>query len=1164
MSRRWQWAVGQVMVAVVAVCWAEAGCAAASEPAARELDTHRMLGTAHYENGDFKAAVKELRRCVELAPESAVDQFNLALALTRANQYGEALRYLDEAEHRQPNMLNVHYIRGIIHKRQGRHQQAIYSLQRVLSGDRQCWGTYYNLGVCYKFLRQHDEAKNAFEAATRIDPNHPSAHYQLIILARRTGDVEEAKRRAELFDRVKSAIDESEKTPEALERSRYSDMIVAPGLTRDAGDQVDARVRFVDVTAETDFHVPAASPLAIAPAQSVNRADYSEAYAREHYVPTEGGAVVLGDYDGDGDLDLYVVSCAAARAASVNHLYRNDGSARFTNVTALAGVGDEGMGMDAVFGDYDNDGDTDLYVVNYGPNVLYENDGKGKFFDVSKQSRADEPQFGRQVLLVDYDHDNDLDILVVNDTELTEPPQAEPISIPRHMPGQINALLRNNGNGTFTDQTDEAGLLVDCSQSRAAAFTDFDGDHDADLFIANFDGPSLFFANARLGRLVTGGEFYPKITSNTRAVASGDFDRDGDSDLVVAVGQSLHLYVNDGKASFKRVPIPIPPNLTAAGVRRIRVFDHDNDGWSDLLLLDTTGHSLCLLTGASAGQFRNATVETGLSEIEGWIANITTGDLDGDGDEDIILLTRDRGLLFLRSDGEARRHWIDVRLAGRKVNRSAYGATVEVAAVGGHYQRQTMREGRVHFGLGSLERVDIVRIVWPNGVAQNVIRPKIDCGLKVTEKIRVSASCAFLWTDNGSEFELVNEILGVGPLGVPMAPGVYHQPDCTELTKIEARQLVPRDGAYNIRITQELRETVYADKMTLRLVDHPAGLEVIPNEMFTAPPFPDDKFFAVSEHRAPRLAVDDRGQDVLPLVLERDDKFPTFPLTQYEGLAQLHSITLDLGALSGAEHIMLYLDGWIYWPESSTVMAIAQDSRFTIAPLSLQVCDSQGRWRAAIESVGLPTSKGMVVPVDLTGKFLCQDFRVRLSTNLCVYFDRIFVSTRDRARQCRVTDLPVAHGDLHYRGFCRMTRDRFGFERFHYADAAEFVPWHLPRGMFTRYGDITALLASEDNQFVIFGSGDELTLRFDAQRLPTLPHGWVRDFIFYANGWVKDGDLNTKWSETVEPLPFHGMSAYPYGASEHYPQTPEMVRYMQTYNTRPSWRTVGRLPSWPD
>jgi hypothetical protein len=342
-------------------------------------------------------------------------------------------------------------------------------------------------------------------------------------------------------------------------------------------------------------------------------------------------------------------------------------------------------------------------------------------------------------------------------------------------------------------------------------------------------------------------------------------------------------------------------------------------------------------------------------------------------------------------------------------------------------------------------------------------------------------------------------------------------------------------------------------------VDHPAGLDIIPNEMFTAPPFPEDKFFAVAEPRAPRSAVDDRGNDVLDLVRRRDGRWPTFPLTAHEGLAEPHSLTLDLGDMAGAKQIMLYLDGWIYWPDSSVSWGILQNTNLAITPLKLEVRDAQGRWQTAIEGVGLPTSKGLVVPVDLTGKFPARDWRVRLSTTMCVYFDRLFVATRDDAARCRAITLPVATADLHFRGFARMTRDAFGYERFDYDEVTPFGAWDPPRGKFTRYGDVTPLLAQADDLFTIFGPGDEVTLRFDATRLPTLPSGWQRSFLFYANGWVKDGDLNTKLSETVEPLPFHGMSGYPYPATERYPDTPAHREYLRKYNWRESRTRVGVL-----
>jgi hypothetical protein len=336
-------------------------------------------------------------------------------------------------------------------------------------------------------------------------------------------------------------------------------------------------------------------------------------------------------------------------------------------------------------------------------------------------------------------------------------------------------------------------------------------------------------------------------------------------------------------------------------------------------------------------------------------------------------------------------------------------------------------------------------------------------------------------------------------------------------------------------------------------------LEVIPNEMFTAPPFPEDRFFAVDDHRPPTSAVADDVTEVTELLQQRDGRVPTFPLTQYDGVAAPHTLTLDFGDLSGLDPVMLYLDSWIYWPESSTVMAVTQDPRFEIAPLSLAVRDPEGNWRTVVESVGLPTSKGLIVPVDLTGRFLSDDHRIRLSTNLCVYFDRAFVSRQDRAEACRVQELPVRRASLAYRGFSAMSRDELGFERFDYHRCDPVGAWSPPDGWLTRYGDVTELLGLVDDMYVIFGPGDELAMEFDAGGLPGLPSGWTRDFVFYANGWVKDGDLNTLHSATVTPLPFHAMSGYPYASDEHYPTSPRHQSYLDTFNARPGRPTTGDL-----
>ncbi len=1126
-----------------------------------ELDAARQLGKAYYENDDFKTAAVQFHRAAELAPKSASDAFNLGLVLMRAGDYTNALVALDKAGQLDPKLLATRYVRGIVYKREGQFLKAAASLQQVVAGDPQCLGAYYNLAMCYKASEQYTNAIATLLAALEREPNHPGCHYQLMTLYRRVGNLQAAARHAEIFERLKDTVDEAEKTVEALERSQYSYIIELPTTGKDLERQVAEPVRFVDVTKAAGLAPPVPiPPLPPRPPSRLKRGECTPEIVRR-YVVWNGGSVALGDYDGDGKVDIYVVNCSTNEATSANRLYHNDGGWHFTDVTAKAGVGAPGLGSHAVWGDYDNDKRLDLYVVNYGPNVLYRNRGDGTFEDVSVKARVNEPQFGSRAAFFDYDHDNDLDLLVANNVDFSDLPQptrsagvaAAEMVVPDDFPGQVSALFRNNGNGTFTDQTDEAGLLVAAAQTRDIVFADFDGDHATDLFLVNFDSPSVLFLNARMGKFKPGGSFSPPIGKGARAAAEADFNRDGRPDLIVAVGPKLLLYTNGGRANFT-----LCADLPAAAVARIRIFDFNNDGWPDLLLSDTQGAWLRLLAGTGIGQFADVTAESGMDKVAGIIADFATADLDGDGAQDIVVQTRDHGPLVFRNEGARHRHWLDVRLVGKKVNRCAYGATVEIAS-GGHYQKQTVRDGLVHFGLGSLTNVQVVRVTWPNGMAQNVIQPAPDHVLEIEEYVRVSASCAFLWADAGQGFKLVNEVLGVGPLGVPMAADKFFPLNCAELTKLAPDQLALKDGQYELRLTEDLRELAFVDQANLRVVDHPAELEIIPNEMFTAPPFPEDKFFAVLEHRLPRSAVDDRGNDVLELVRHHDGRYPTFPLTEYDGLARPHSLTLDLGDLSDATNVTLFLDGWIYWADSSVSWGVFQDTNYDFQPLRLEVRDAQGSWQTAIASVGLPTSKGIVVPVDLTGKFLCRDWHVRLSTTLCLYFDRIFVSTHDEAPHCRVTMLPVARADLHFHGFAEMTRNELGFERFEYNDTSLTGPWDAPRGMLTRYGEVTALLTQPDDMYVTIAPGDELTLRFDAAVLPSLPAGWLRSFIFYANGWVKDGDLNTKFSASVEPLPFHAMSGYPYPATEHYPDDPAHHQYLRTWQTRPSQSHLGIL-----
>ncbi len=227
----------------------------------------------------------------------------------------------------------------------------------------------------------------------------------------------------------------------------------------------------------------------------------------------------------------------------------------------------------------------------------------------------------------------------------------------------------------------------------------------------------------------------------------------------------------------------------------------------------------------------------------------------------------------------------------------------------------------------------------------------------------------------------------------------------------------------------------------------------------------------------------------------------------------------------------------------------------------LQVKDAAGRWRTVIEDMGIPAGKPKTIVVDLSGKFLSASREVRIVTSLCVYWDEIFLAEGTAPPTARLTGLHAAEAELRFRGFSRVVvhPERKQPERFVYADVRPFSMWNPTKGLYTRYGDVRTLLETVDDRFVIMGSGDELRLLFDAAALPALPAGWRRDYLLFVDGWAKDGDANTAHSQTVGPLPYHGMPRYPYEAPHRYPDGGVHNLYREHFNTRPALRLLRPL-----
>jgi len=496
-----------------------------------------------------------------------------------------------------------------------------------------------------------------------------------------------------------------------------------------------------------------------------------------------------------------------------------------------------------------------------------------------------------------------------------------------------------------------------------------------------------------------------------------------------------------------------------------------------------------------------------------------------------------------------------------KNSKLAAGAEVEVKA-GSLYQKAEYAGIPLVFGLGSHDTVETIRITWPNGLIQNELKGIAGRSNAFAESQRLSGSCPTIFAWDGIAFEFISDVLGVAPLGASAGDGRYFPVDHDEYVQISVRALGLQRSKYQIRLTEELHEVSYIDQVQLVAVDHPADVEIFTNEKFKAPPFPEFRLYGASEKVHPVLAHDQHGCDVLDRLLREDRRYPDDFARDSAGVAEMHVLDLDFGRQAAPDnHAALVLRGWVDWADGSTFVRAAQSNRSGLVFPYLQVKDRSGRWQTIVEDMGVPAGKPKAIVVDLGGAFLSPSREVRIVTNVCVYWDEIFLIERNTAPAVTRTPMSATAAKLQFRGFSRATIDprRRQPEIFEYADARTESMWNPTPGMYTRYGDVTPLLSVADDRFVIMGSGDELALEFSASGLPDLPAGWTRDFLFLVDGWAKDADANTAYSQSVKPLPFHAMSSYPYLATEHFPADDAHRQYEREFNTRPALRLLRPL-----
>ena len=469
------------------------------------------------------------------------------------------------------------------------------------------------------------------------------------------------------------------------------------------------------------------------------------------------------DYDNDGYLDLYLINACpqGKQTASIplptNVLYHNNGDGSFTDVTGVAGVGDTGYGVGATTGDYDNDGDVDLYLTNFGSNALYRNNGDGTFTDVAAAAQVADTGWGTSCAFADFDNDGFLELYVSNYAKYTpdadKPCYRHDIPVycgPSSYPPQPDVLYRNNGNGTFTDLTERNGLLsVPAAHGLGVAIGDSDNDGDIDIYVANDQDFNFLFENRGDGTFEEAGLLSGVSCSDTgkaeagMGIAFADYDNDGKLDLTVSnfQNETNTLYHNEGDNFFIDTTIP-------AGVAEhthrylgwgIGFLDYDNDGYKDIFVANghtmdniaevdrstTTPQQNLLFRNLGDGKFANVTAQMG----EGFALRKTSraaafGDYDNDGDIDILITNWNQTVDLLRNEGGNRNNWIEVQAVGTKSNRSGIGARIKVvtgeltqyAEVKSSGSYLAFSDLRVHFGLKDAESIDLLEIRWPSGI----------------------------------------------------------------------------------------------------------------------------------------------------------------------------------------------------------------------------------------------------------------------------------------------------------------------------------------------------------------------------------------------------------------------------------------------------------------
>jgi FG-GAP-like repeat/ASPIC and UnbV len=847
------------------------------------------------------------------------------------------------------------------------------------------------------------------------------------------------------------------------------------------------------------------------------------------------GACFL-DYDNDGKPDLFLAAGSSQGGAA---LYHNVGNGKFEDVTKDAGLNSLADVVTCAAADYDADGFVDLAIATTTGVQLLHNGHNGTFTNVSAAVGLNANSDAiRALTWIDYDHDGDVDLYAVGGTA-------------------TNQMWRNNGNSTFTDITSELAFQGDAN-SYGAIGTDANNDRAVDIVVSG--RPAQLFKNPREGKWSP-----DKMPFSAIGLAVVDYNKDGWMDWAITTPDGrLQLIRNEQGRQF--VPQELP-NLNWKHAWGITPIDYDNDGWIDLAAVGETADGkfeLRLLRNEGPKGFRDVSAEVGLDRLElKQPRGIFAVDYDNDGDTDLLITQNAGPTVLLRNDGGNKNNSLRVQLKGLNDNKTGVGTKIEFFSgtlsqkfeiTGAGYLGQSALDLVV--GLGQAKQADVVRLLWPTGVVQDEIEVALGKPASIMEIDRRGSSCPILFAWDGKHYRFISDMIGAGVMGHWVGPNERNIPDPTEYLKVDGNIVKEKNGLLSFRFMEPMEEVVYIDQLRLLAVDHPSDYNVEPNEYFAAnPPYPEFKVISsrARDLQMPAGAWDDAGHDVLPLLKHRDREYVAGfrLLPAYAGYAEPHHLTIDLGQAYQGGTLRLLLHGFIEYFTATSMFSAHQAGIDPVAPYV--EAEVNRRWVKVVDDMGFPAGLPRTTVADLTGKLPKGTQRIRIGTNLQIYWDQVLIDRTAKSAEVKLHEVPLASARLAFHGYpldIERGKNVPGDHYYVYETVSPSGPYMRQAGAYTRMGDVLKLVNGRDDRFAVFGSGDVIKVDFDAATIPALPKGWTRDYFFFADGFEKDMDFYAADGLTVDPLPFHAMGTYPYPEDKTYWRDPQHVDTVLDYNTR--------------